>query len=559
MKKVILFFIIVIGIAYTNAQVLQHANSSIFKSKKSLFAKLNKSNNESFKEVEIKVVKNNLSLDGLKSNLLPKLELIPGNKNKTKTQYNDIINKINALSQQIHKSTTEEESLKMKNERTELIKAMPKKISKESYGGILKDNEAKIKKYENTIQAEPVIKTDKYQWLKVEYDYIKNNYDLNVQNISFKLEEFKKQYTSIKDNIDSVNELFNSIPNNKDVVRGIRIIDGVFNESNALQSHISRTEEVFTHFQTLAKRFEQSLTTFIKVTDSSNYEGYNTKEMLPLISSTDDTLFFCIKNFNNCVKELDALKLHVNEEAEKVNAIIDKYKPVKEVKTSDFALFGAFQKMLNNNGSLIPSLKVLGSTKFGDANKIGNAFGNIKLFIGGSGNDTINTAYNFFVQEASTYGLIVDIGFGFSYLNSEEKKSKKLDPDEKATAFLFNFSYLSKHLAPNSSNTIDPSALHWKFGIEQNVFKNALSIHTNLNGMFIATQYDKVQSFYKLANDVNWFWDAGLSTQLKLDEDNKFNLNLQLNFIFPTPTMRNFINTKDKTIPQFKIELARSL
>ena len=423
---------------------------------------------------------------------------------------------------------------------------------------------AEINKIQKQLQDS---EEDKLKIIEQYFQLRKEAYGQFSQISMFRIREIKSSIQQILDtlilrskNITDLDNSLSDIPNNKELKTVAKVLNTISNNADELKKKIESTNETTQLTETDLGKYDSYKIAMDAVLKSNNYEAFFKDYIVPAQNQINEGITSSAKKVKDLQIDLNQINTTINQWREQINAVVEKYKPKTKDKLEDYTVVGGFNKMLNERGALIPAVTLLGHREFGKPGEVGKPFGDIKLFMGGTADNlAVNTGYNFFAPSASAYGLVVNVGFGISQFSDEQKRARNLGKDEKSGGFLVSFAYLSKRLKPNDSTTIDPGVLHWKTGGEWILFpNNILSLHSNVNGMFVGAQFDKIQSHYTMQNDVNWFVDAGLTTYLKLAENDKLFLKLDLNFIFTTDKMRSFINTADKFIPQFKLDIVKN-
>jgi hypothetical protein len=416
---------------------------------------------------------------------------------------------------------------------------------------------------DNTVMTKEILEL-KFSNLKL----IKSDYSRFYENARLRIAENQQLIKNLSDSVVireqslvKMDSLFGTLNPSKDTRELFKLIHSFQGRASALQQRIKAAAVNTKNTENLSQEIKASEALIFKMIDMSNYVKIYGETVLPMQDSVSKSITMSSKEINELTTEMNKLNGEVNMWRDKINEVADKNKPAEAGgSTENYTVIGGFNKMLNERGALTPTVTVLGNRTFGDPNKVGNAFGQIKLFMGGTADNlATNTSYNFFSEYASSYGLMINIGYGISSQSQQQKKFKNKNSDARTGGFALSFSYLSKRLKPNDSTSIDPGILHWKTGGELIIFpNNILSIRSNINGMFVGSQFEKIKENYKMARDVHWFIDAGLSTYLSLAENQKLFLRLNLDFIITTKDMKNFIDTKDKFIPQFKVDIVKN-
>lgn len=284
----------------------------------------------------------------------------------------------------------------------------------------------------------------------------------------------------------------------------------------------------------------------------------------------DTTLVPLMKRFelsrNQVVEAANELKKEIDQYAAKSKYAVDKTAPILEkyetmtANEKDFMGYGGFKKILQEDGAFVPDIAVFGKKSFG-TNGVGG-YGQMRLFTGlNTENANFNSALNYFVPEASSYGFALDLGLGFRINDPEMiKKEAKTKTD---LAFNTSFFFLGKSLRRNQTDTlpIRSTALQWKAGMEFIFFKNFFSLRTNMNGVFAGTKNEEIKERFMLQDEsVYWFSDIALTALLDLNEAkvNPWKLRIEIGAIPTTASMKRFIATTDKVIPQIKAELVKN-
>ena len=382
---------------------------------------------------------------------------------------------------------------------------------------------------------------------------------------------FQLQYEEMKRNLENTGTVLEEI--RKDSARWERLSDLGLNLEEGKSVRNLRDE-----FRDLSKDVVAAHTKVVNLLKKNTlihdsikiFSGILT--MGPGINSRyhDTTLVPLMKRFelsrNQVVEAATELKSEIDQYAAKSKYAVEKTAPILEkyeavtANEKDFMGYGGFKKILQEDGAFVPDIAVFGKKSFG-TNGVGG-YGQMRLFTGlNTENANFNSALNYFVPEASSYGFALDLGLGFRINDPEMiKKEAKTKTD---LAFNTSFFFLGKSLRRNQTDTlpIRSTALQWKAGMEFIFFKNFFSLRTNMNGVFAGTKNEEIKERFMLQDEsVYWFSDIALTALLDLNEAkvNPWKLRIEIGVIPTTTSMKRFIATTDKVIPQIKAELVKN-
>lgn len=169
-------------------------------------------------------------------------------------------------------------------------------------------------------------------------------------------------------------------------------------------------------------------------------------------------------------------------------------------------------------------------------------------------NNNINSLLNYFVPEASSYGVVTDLGLGFS-INNNGTLTKNMQHRIKDLGINTSFYLMGKNLSTSDSTIIKPNVGLWKIGLEVLPFQNFFSLRANINGLFIANKVEDVKNNFAGSSNNYWYTDLAFTTLLNIAETQNFKLKFDLNLIFLNQKMKAFLNSNDNILPQIKLEL----
>lgn len=225
----------------------------------------------------------------------------------------------------------------------------------------------------------------------------------------------------------------------------------------------------------------------------------------------------------------------------------------KEV-SADASVLTELTQALNSNSSLVPSVNVLASGRFGSGDM--PVLGQAKVFLAAAGSDTnrLNNSMRFFIPEASDFGVTTDINFSFI-----PYKTQRNGKEIRRLGFNLSFYYLQKQLnEKNSTNeNFNVSLIQTRLGSEIIVFQNALSLYFNLWGQYVGKGVEKYQENYIAKPGMQFYSEYGIKTFLTLSKKSDFNLLLDIRFIPINNYIKEFTDSKDKFIPLIKLGLVK--
>ena len=252
-------------------------------------------------------------------------------------------------------------------------------------------------------------------------------------------------------------------------------------------------------------------------------------------------------------KRMTEYTLKYNEISKDINGRLKKYQS-KESGDQYYSIFGGFKKILEEEGSFIPEINVFAQKKFGQPTFGG--YGQIRLFTGaGISNNNFNTKLNFFVPEASSYGIVTDFGLGFNLNTMDGKPSRNAQKKLKDFGVNTSFYVMGKNLKATDSLNIKPSVILWKTGLEILPFQNFFSLRANINGLFTANRSLDLKTYFPNSQQTYWFTDIAFSALLDIKETSNFKIKFDFNLIFLNEKTQAFLDTEDKILPQVKLEL----
>ena len=436
---------------------------------------------------------------------------------------------------------TEQEMVKMQGRIAELSSNILSKV---------KENSNELIKLSNSL-------TNTIPKLK-ETDSINNNFIKTIYKLRLKLNE--PDLEGIFKMYKEINNRYQEIENNLELV-------GWFTEKklNEEDAHIftkahKQLNRSFADIVRLKKDEERDSADFAKV-----LEEYKKLDLIFKSASIDVQKLFiqydqqleqsykkASASFKALKSEIDKYAVEYKSLVEDINSRIKKMEK-NESKEQYYSVFGGFKKILEDDGAFIPEINVFAQKKFGEQTFGG--YGQIRLFTGtGIANNNFNTKLNYFVPEASTFGIATDFGIGFNANTSQPTLNSK--SRIKDIGLNTSFYMMGKHLNSNdSSQIIRPNLGLWKAGIEFLPFQNFFSIRANLNGLFTANKVVELKENFQEVSKSYWYTDLAFTTLLDIKETKNFKLKIDINMIFLTKKMKAFLGSEDNIIPQVKLEL----
>jgi len=436
---------------------------------------------------------------------------------------------------------TEQEMVKMQGRIAELSSNILSKV---------KENSNELIKLSNSLaNTIPKLK---------ETDSINNNFIKTIYKLRLKLNE--PDLEGIFKMYKEINNRYQEIENNLELV-------GWFTEKklNEEDAHIftkahKQLNRSFADIVRLKKDEERDSADFAKV-----LEEYKKLDLIFKSASIDVQKLFiqydqqleqsykkASASFKALKSEIDKYAVEYKSLVEDINSRIKKMEK-NESKEQYYSVFGGFKKILEDDGAFIPEINVFAQKKFGEQTFGG--YGQIRLFTGtGIANNNFNTKLNYFVPEASTFGIATDFGIGFNANTSQPTLNSK--SRIKDIGLNTSFYMMGKHLNSNdSSQIIRPNLGLWKAGIEFLPFQNFFSIRANLNGLFTANKVVELKENFQEVSKSYWYTDLAFTTLLDIKETKNFKLKIDINMIFLTKKMKAFLGSEDNIIPQVKLEL----
>ncbi len=436
---------------------------------------------------------------------------------------------------------TEQEMVKMQGRIAELSSNILSKV---------KENSNELIKLSNSL-------TNTIPKLK-ETDSINNNFIKTIYKLRLKLNE--PDLEGIFKMYKEINNRYQEIENNLELVGWFT--EKKLNEEDAqifTKAH-KQLNRSFADIVRLKKDEERDSADFAKV-----LEEYKKLDLIFKSASIDVQKLFiqydqqleqsykkASASFKALKSEIDKYAVEYKSLVEDINSRIKKMEK-NESKEQYYSVFGGFKKILEDDGAFIPEINVFAQKKFGEQTFGG--YGQIRLFTGtGIANNNFNTKLNYFVPEASTFGIATDFGIGFNANTSQPTLNSK--SRIKDIGLNTSFYMMGKHLNSNdSSQIIRPNLGLWKAGIEFLPFQNFFSIRANLNGLFTANKVVELKENFQEVSKSYWYTDLAFTTLLDIKETKNFKLKIDINMIFLTKKMKAFLGSEDNIIPQVKLEL----
>lgn len=231
----------------------------------------------------------------------------------------------------------------------------------------------------------------------------------------------------------------------------------------------------------------------------------------------------------------------------------EKNKPKIKNNSTDGSVLADFTQPLNANSSLIPSINIFASNKFGSEDL--SIMGQAKLFLAAPGSDSnsLSNAVRYFIPEASQFGFMTDITFGFI------PSRKDIKNDRKILGINLSLYYLQKQLNEKKGNNdnFNVSVLQTRVGLELVCFRNAISVYMNLYGQYLGKGVEKYQENYINKNGMQFYSEYGIKSYLNLAKDAEISILLDMRFIPVNNYIKEFTGLKDKFIPLFKLGIVK--
>lgn len=247
---------------------------------------------------------------------------------------------------------------------------------------------------------------------------------------------------------------------------------------------------------------------------------------------------FIFKDYNGLTDYVDKKNTEIKAKRNKLNA--DSVPSDKELSALPGAsIFGS---------RIVPNIALVGSKTFSGSDNAFGFGGELRFFTGGTSDGVAKGMQNYFIPEASTYGIQINASLGLSS-----------DPKNDIKRFIVNssFNYLGKNIKIDSSNTFSTSVIHYKLGLQYILVKNAISAYINYNGILPIDNISNVEKYIDKASKWREFTDVGLKLYFDLMPKKSFFLLMDLGFTLVNSTVSDIVKTKDLAIPTVKLSLRK--
>jgi hypothetical protein len=210
------------------------------------------------------------------------------------------------------------------------------------------------------------------------------------------------------------------------------------------------------------------------------------------------------------------------------------------------------------NGRLLaPTVNIAGS----NYSQKGNFMGSVFLFkssISDKAEDSLQLRTHLFNTDASIFGFSGNfILMAKDSLKSEMSKKYPYKDSRKHFSLRGQFSFLQKRLYMNNGEKFEPYLFHFRTGIEYMPIPDWVSFYVNFS---LATPVTQITSFRNLTNynkTSYMFLDYGVRCDLKLGDNSS--INLDLNFVGVTSSVKKISGTKDLVIPSIRIGVSQNI
>jgi hypothetical protein len=208
------------------------------------------------------------------------------------------------------------------------------------------------------------------------------------------------------------------------------------------------------------------------------------------------------------------------------------------------------------NGRLLAPTVNIGGSNF---SKKGNFLGSALLFksaISDKIEDSAQLRTHLFSPDASIFGFSGNVLLMFSDKRCASDTSLYSD-SKKHILFRGQFHFLQKRLYLPDSTKIEPYFFHFRAGFEYMPVSDWISFYANFS---FATPLTEIPSFQKATGYYStsyFFFDYGLKCNLRLTDNS--NVNLDLNFVGVTSTIRQISGTRDLVIPSIRIGISQDI
>jgi predicted nucleic acid-binding Zn-ribbon protein len=415
-----------------------------------------------------------------------------------------------------------------------------------------KREEEKIKKINGQIQALNLTLNSAYGLAE---GYFKSDYSEKIKYNTTRLDtknttinEYLKKIKDLDANISTLQAFHNQL-SDKDNSKGKAVLLELSNDLGRIGTDTSTLKQAFTDYQQAFREYHklESRVSVIKLPANKDWLS-DVESKFKKLSITDDDVTGKINsaqgNLATVIKKYEEKEKELKEIMSKVNE--------KEKKASDYDALVNFNKILDENGSGVPGINVLGNYTYGSNNNIGG-FAKWQLFTGLAGLKNVNTFFNLFVPEASTYGFNALFNVGFASSVDKNKEPKK------NIGLFTEINFLGKNLKLTDSLNANSFVLHSKLGVEIIFLKNIFSVRGVINNINIGNQFEEIKKYKSGIASNLWFANIGLTAFMNFLSDPNFNLKFDLDIIPVKKELENYIGSDKKMIPQIKIGIIKKI
>lgn len=167
-----------------------------------------------------------------------------------------------------------------------------------------------------------------------------------------------------------------------------------------------------------------------------------------------------------------------------------------------------------------------------------------------------------FVPERSNLGIKVSYAFKWDAILSSTKLKSASSINEPVLGVGFTIaSYYETKTIPvtdsvlSTFSTINGGFLHTKTGIGFTVFNDIFVIYLNGNYLQPVTGIKEFENYFQQSSDPILYFDSGISTLLKLDQESPVNARMAINFILSNGQINGINSNSDKVIPTLTLGL----
>ncbi len=278
----------------------------------------------------------------------------------------------------------------------------------------------------------------------------------------------------------------------------------------------------------------------------------------------NDSLKNVIKYFKTELKKLDTLNYdeqskkiekianeiqeYINDivasKAKSINDFLDAFnKTIKakidklngEVSDENLSTLPGFTSLLNNP-EFTPVVELLAGSSFKHKNEKLHINGVIRLFAGTTGkkNDSvlIEQRKKLFIPTTSNWGIVSNFTFGT--IDDKKKEYKHL-------GLVLGLGFTGKTISRDTLQNFNSVFFNFKIGAEWAFFKN-LSVYGGFNTVSFLSNIDILNDYFGAdRNKTYTYFDIGARTYLDLGGKSGFSLLTDINCIFTTPKIREYV------------------